>query len=82
MSILFGSKHRVKAESSLLIVCRMLMMGDVGMTISIPEADLRDFATDRLARYKQPRAYVYLEALPTGANGKLLRRALPAYFKG
>lgn len=48
----------------------------------IPEAELRDFATDRMARYKQPRAYVYLDALPTGANGKLLRRALPAYFKG
>ncbi|KIC33732.1 class I adenylate-forming enzyme family protein [Leisingera sp. ANG-S5] len=44
--------------------------------------DLQAFASERLARYKQPRAYVHLDALPTGANGKLLRRALPALFKG
>lgn len=43
--------------------------------------DLTDFAKQRLARYKQPRAYIYLDSLPTGANGKLLRRALPAYFE-
>jgi acyl-coenzyme A synthetase/AMP-(fatty) acid ligase len=41
---------------------------------------LETFAAERLARYKQPRAYVRVEALPTGANGKLLRRALPAHF--
>ncbi|WP_278921723.1 MULTISPECIES: class I adenylate-forming enzyme family protein [Pseudophaeobacter] len=45
-------------------------------------AELQRFATAHLARYKQPRAYVHLDALPSGANGKLLRRALPAYFKG
>ncbi|OED47772.1 benzoate--CoA ligase [Rhodobacteraceae bacterium (ex Bugula neritina AB1)] len=45
-------------------------------------AELQAFASARLARYKQPRAYVHLDVLPTGANGKLLRRALPALFKG
>ncbi len=44
-------------------------------------AQLQAYARDRLARYKQPRAYVYLPALPTSTNGKLLRRALPAYFE-
>ncbi|CUH88379.1 Long-chain-fatty-acid--CoA ligase [Phaeobacter sp. CECT 5382] len=48
----------------------------------VNQADLEAFASERLARYKQPRAYVHLDALPSGANGKLLRRALPAYFKG
>lgn len=43
---------------------------------------LQAFASAHLARYKQPRAYVHLDTLPSGANGKLLRRALPAYFKG
>ncbi len=47
----------------------------------LDEADLRTYVSDKLARYKQPRAFVHLSALPTGGNGKLLRRALPAYFK-
>ena len=47
----------------------------------LDEAELRAWAAERLARYKQPRAYIYLPSLPSGANGKLLRRALPAYFE-
>ncbi len=43
--------------------------------------DLQGFANTYLARYKQPRAYIHLDALPQSANGKLLRRALPPYFK-
>lgn len=46
----------------------------------IPEDDLKAFAAESLARYKQPRAFVHLAEMPSGANGKLLRRALPAYF--
>jgi acyl-coenzyme A synthetase/AMP-(fatty) acid ligase len=46
------------------------------------EEDLQAFAAARLARYKQPRLYIHMDALPTGANNKLLRRALPAFFKG
>ena len=47
----------------------------------LDEAVLRTYVSDKLARYKQPRTFVHLSALPTGGNGKLLRRALPAYFK-
>ena len=47
----------------------------------IDEQALRDFAEQKLARYKQPRAFVYLPEMPTGANGKLLRRALKPYFE-
>ncbi|WP_170774294.1 class I adenylate-forming enzyme family protein [Ruegeria lacuscaerulensis] len=47
----------------------------------LDEADLRTYVEANLARYKQPRAFIYLPELPTGGNGKLLRRALPAYFK-
>ncbi len=46
----------------------------------LDEAELRTYVNGTLARYKQPRAFVHLDALPSGANGKLLRRALPAYF--
>ena len=47
----------------------------------LDDDDLSTYVSDRLARYKQPRAFVYLDDLPAGANGKLLRRALPAYFE-
>lgn len=48
---------------------------------ALPEEDLAAFAEDRLARYKQPRLYRHLAALPTGANGKLQRRALRQLWK-
>lgn len=48
----------------------------------LKDAELDAFASERLARYKRPRAYVRLDCLPVGANGKLLRRALPDLFKG
>ena len=45
------------------------------------ERDLRALAEARLARYKQPRLYVALPALPRSANGKLDRRALAQILK-
>ncbi|HBS51148.1 MAG TPA: benzoate--CoA ligase [Rhodobacteraceae bacterium] len=48
---------------------------------ALDEAALRAYVEERLARYKQPRAYVRLDALPTGGNGKLLRRALRAHYE-
>ncbi len=47
----------------------------------LDDAALQAYVQANLARYKQPRAFVHLPELPTGGNGKLLRRALPAYFK-
>jgi acyl-coenzyme A synthetase/AMP-(fatty) acid ligase len=38
--------------------------------------DLEGFVAGRLARYKCPRIYTRVDALPKGPNGKLLRRAL------
>ncbi len=37
---------------------------------------LAEFASTRLARYKQPRIFIRCPALPRGANGKILRRRL------
>ena len=42
----------------------------------IQETELHAFASQRLARYKQPRIYIRVDALPLGPNGKLLRRNL------
>ena len=47
----------------------------------LDEDALRAYVEPKLARYKQPRAYIHLSALPTGVNGKLLRCALRAHFK-
>lgn len=43
--------------------------------------DLQNFAASRLARYKCPKAYQQVAALPTGPNGKLHRKSLPALFR-
>lgn len=48
----------------------------------LDEADLHTYVEERLARYKQPRVFIHLPALPTGPNGKMLRRALRDHFKG
>lgn len=42
----------------------------------LDDAELQAHAEAHLARYKQPRAYRHLDALPRGANSKLNRRAL------
>lgn len=48
---------------------------------ALDEADLQTYVTGKLARYKQPRLYIHLPELPSGANGKILRRALRAGFE-
>lgn len=45
-------------------------------TGSADERDLRTAAENGLARYKQPRAYIHLPALPRTPTGKINRRAL------
>ena len=49
--------------------------------VPLAEEDLSAFAAARLARYKQPRAYIRVKALPLGPNGKLRRRALKPLAK-
>lgn len=41
---------------------------------------LKSWAEPRLAQYKRPRLYVHVNALPMGANNKILRRQLRASF--
>ncbi|WP_298835948.1 class I adenylate-forming enzyme family protein [uncultured Roseobacter sp.] len=47
----------------------------------LDDAMLRDYVGEKLARYKQPRLFIHMPALPLGANGKILRRALRDQFK-
>ena len=47
---------------------------------ALPPEILEALVAGRLAPYKRPRGYFHVESLPTGANGKLLRRELrPIY---
>ncbi len=42
--------------------------------------EIMAFAAKKLAAYKIPRQIVFVESLPRTANGKIIRRALPALF--
>ena len=42
----------------------------------LPEGTAQAFAAERLARYKCPRGFVHVQAIPRGPTGKVLRRAL------
>lgn len=48
---------------------------------AVDHADLERHAAETLARYKCPRLYAAVEALPKGPNGKLLRRQLRAAYE-
>jgi acyl-CoA synthetase (AMP-forming)/AMP-acid ligase II/thioesterase domain-containing protein/acyl carrier protein len=45
------------------------------------EEELRRFATERLARHKVPSRIFFVEALPKGPSGKILRRRLPEILR-
>lgn len=47
----------------------------------LDETELAAHADEHLARYKCPRGFFHIDALPTGANGKILRRALPPIYE-
>ena len=42
---------------------------------------IREFAEQRLASYKVPREYVFLDALPRNANGKVMRAELARSYR-
>jgi acyl-coenzyme A synthetase/AMP-(fatty) acid ligase len=48
---------------------------------AVETSELERFAASRLARYKCPRIYTKVEALPKGPNGKLLRRHLRRHYE-
>ena len=52
--------------------------GDDGML----RAELRELAQQRLAKFKQPKTYVFVEALPRNPSGKILKRVLREKFPG
>lgn len=61
--------------------------GEVGLAIVVPRAPdtlsaeaLVTFCADKLARYKIPRAFIFADALPRNAMGKVLKAELRARY--
>jgi acyl-CoA synthetase (AMP-forming)/AMP-acid ligase II len=46
------------------------------------EAELRALAQSRLARFKQPKTYAFVDVLPRNPSGKILKRVLRDEFPG
>ena len=64
-----AAEVRVKADTTLIAA---FYVADT----ELDRQDLDHFASQRLARYKAPRIYHRIDALPKGANGKILRKQL------
>ena len=54
-------------------VAAVVVLRDGG---NISPDDLREYARERVAAYKYPRTVVVVDELPTGATGKILKRAI------
>ena len=49
--------------------------------VTLTEADLHEFLVARLAKFKMPRQYVFVdEPLPKGGTGKILKKELREMF--
>jgi len=77
--------------AAVAVVCRSdPVMGEVGVAVVVPRdgvstpdlSQLRQFAAERLARYKLPDDLVVLTALPLTAGEKVDRRALERLIAG
>jgi acyl-CoA synthetase (AMP-forming)/AMP-acid ligase II len=64
-----GRPHREWGEEVVAFVVRRPGM-------SVPAADLDRLCLDSMARYKRPRAYVFVDSLPKNNYGKVLKTAL------
>jgi fatty-acyl-CoA synthase len=60
--------------------CAVIGAADPNAVQSELEEDLRKLAADRLARYKCPRYYVFVDELPLNAAGKVQKRILRDLF--
>jgi fatty-acyl-CoA synthase len=61
--------------------------GEVGLMVtvlekghSVGEDELHDFCRERLARYKVPKEFVFVDALPYSPYGKVMKQQLKKQF--
>ena len=64
-------------------VCAVIVRGDDWKgDDDLLVQELRTLVQSRLARYKQPKTYVFMHALPRNPSGKILKRLLREQFPG
>lgn len=76
-----GRAHSKWGQVPLAVVVLRTSPGVAGRS-SLEPADLIDFLTPRLARYKHPKAVEVVDALPRNPAGKVLKTELRARFGG
>jgi long-chain acyl-CoA synthetase len=70
------------AEAAVIGVPHETLGEEVGAAITLKvgahasAAELRDFVKQRVAAYKYPRQVWFVDALPKGPTGKILKRAI------
>jgi long-chain acyl-CoA synthetase len=77
-------EHPAVREAAVIGVAHAELGEEVGAAVAlkpdaeIGEAELRDFVKDRVAAYKYPRHVWFVEELPKGPTGKILKREIKA----
>ena len=66
-----GREH---PSGEIRLVAAIVARADAGLT----RGELRDFLKDRLPDYMIPSAFMFLDEIPVGANGKIDRSVLPS----
>jgi long-chain acyl-CoA synthetase len=81
-------EHAAVAEAAVIGVPHETLGEEVGAAITLKvganasAAELRDFVKQRVAAYKYPRQVWFVDALPKGPTGKILKRAIEPPSEG
>ena len=73
-------EHPAVAEAAVIGIKHPELGEEVGAAVALKQGahveadDLRTFVRDRIAPYKYPREVWFVDSLPKGATGKILRR--------
>ena len=82
LSEVFGYSHPEIAEAAVVGIPHASLGEEVGAAVALKAGStltaeaVRDFVKERVASYKYPRHVTFIETLPKGATGKILKREL------
>ncbi|MGW0163552.1 long-chain-fatty-acid--CoA ligase [Mycobacterium sp. NPDC003323] len=77
-------EHPAVAEAAVIGIKHATLGEEIGAAVALKQGaqaeveELKTFVRDRLAAYKYPRELWFVDALPKGATGKILRREVKA----